>query len=447
MKNLIKLKFFVKNEMEKNIKEKEKEKNNINKDKINNFSNIYTCNNCLIVPEINNINYSNDYISLKCPFHNTKEITIEEYLNENANRICSTCNKSNNSFYYCYQCKKNICIVCKNSHINEHNLININEYNIKCQIHYNKRYLYYCYNCSSNLCEECHLYHDNNHNITLLSSLFPKNEELDYITNKNIDYNRIIEKYSNYIKLNNLILYTYKNFSYNFYYIKNLKNIIRYQKNLDINNNIINNLTEDLEKQNKILENFNEEFETELTKDTQVIYLNWKNIYGEALENLSKIEFCQMKEFQSVGTNIDNISFFKNAKFPQLQELYLTDNDISDISVLENVNFELLKIIYLNKNKIVDINVFKKVKFRGLIKLFLDNNYISDISVFKETPLTNLENINVSRNKIINISVLKKINLVYLRILNIKKNRVDYSLKENIDIINDLRDKSIRIIY
>ena len=432
--------------MEKNKNHKE-----INNDENKTYStHIYTCNNCLILPEIINIDYSSDFIYLKCPFHNTKEIAIKEYLNNNSNRTCNICKKLNNPSYYCYQCKKNICLKCRNSHTDEHNIIGINEFNIKCQIHHNKKYFYYCYNCSSNLCEECHLYHDNSHNISPISSLFPKIEEIDYITNKNIEYNKIIERYSNYIKLNNIILDTYKDFPNNFYYIKNLKNIIRFQQNSEINNNIINNLSKGLQKQNEILEKFNEEFGTELKIDNQVIYLNWKNINEESLTNLSKIEFNQMKEFQSVGTNIDDISFFKNAKFPKLQELYLTDNNISDISILENVNFELLKIIdhiYLNKNKIKDINVFKKVKFIGLIKLFLDNNNINDISVFEDTPLINLENINISRNNITNISVLKKLNLLYLRLLNIKKNEIDYSLKENIDIINDLRDKSIRIVY
>ena len=51
-----------------------------------------------------------------------------------------------------------------------------------------------------------------------------------------------------------------------------------------------------------------------------------------------------MKEFQSVGTLIDDISCFKNAKFPQLQKLYLTDNNVYNISALENVDIKLLKL-------------------------------------------------------------------------------------------------------
>ena len=410
----------------------------------------YTCNNCLIIPEITNINYITNKLSLYCPFHKTKEILIEEFLNNNIAHNCSKCNqtfKNTNILYYCYECKNVICTECKNLHSNEHYLIYLDEYNIKCRFHYNRKYNYYCYNCSSNLCDECHIYHDNNHNIFPLSNIFLKEEEIEYITKKNLEYNKIIFHCKNYIYLNNLILETYKNFSNNFYYIKNLKNIIRFQKSLDIDNNIVKNMKNNLQKQNEILEKFNQIFDTELKVDEKIVYLNWKKIDGKDLENLCKIEFCQLKEFQSVGTMIDDISYFKNAKFPKLQELYLTDNNISDISVLENVDFELLKIVYLNKNKIKDISVFKKVKFFELNKLFLDSNIISDISVFENIPLVNLENINLSRNKIKDISVLKKINLLYLRLLNIKKNIIDYTLKDNLNIIDDLRDKSIRIIY
>ena len=431
---------FFKKKMEKNKNDKSYKKNDLiqnHKNTILPFS-AYTCNNCLIVPEITNIDYTTNKITIKCPFHKTKEIAINEYLNNKINNTCNICNQNINDnamLYYCYECKKIICIECKKTHINEHELIIINEFNIRCQLHYNKKYIYYCHNCTSNLCEECHRVHDNNHNIFPLSSIPLKKDEMEYIINKNEEYNNIIQLYKNFISLNNLILDTYKIFSNNFFYIKNLKNIIRFQKNSEINNDLINNMKKDLQKQNEILEKFNEEFETELKVDEKIVYLNWKNINGEALENLCKIEFNQMKEFQSVGTYIDDITFFKNAKFPLLQELYLTDNNICDISVLENVNFEQLKIIYLNKNTIEDISVFGRVKFLELNKLFLDSNNINDISVFENIPLLNLENINLSRNIINDISVLKKIKLKYLRLLNIKKNSVDYSLKDNLNII------------
>ena len=269
--------FFCKKKMEKNKNDSTKNnegKTNLKKEEKNDEnSKIYTCNKCLIVPEITNMNYSENKISLKCPFHETQELLLNDYLNNNQNQVCNTCNKNiiNNKFY-CHQCKTILCSDCKSTHTNEHNLVDINEYNIKCQIHYDNKYLYYCYNCSSNLCEECHLNHDNEHNIIPLSNLSIKNDEMDYITNKNKEYEKIIQNYKNFISLNNILLDTYNIYCNNFYYMKNLRNIIRFMQTSDINKNIIDHMQNDLQKQNTILEKFNEEFETELKIDTSCLF-------------------------------------------------------------------------------------------------------------------------------------------------------------------------------
>ena len=422
----------------------------VNNEKLENQKEVYRCPNCLIVPEITNINYSENKILLECPFHKDNLLDINDYLNSLDFNLCQICDNkilSKDISYYCNQCKKIICINCQTKHQRDHFLINLNEYNVKCQIHYGNNYEYYCYNCSSNLCQTCFDNHDNLHNIIPLLNMYPKKEELDFIYRKNEEYSKMIQIYQNYISLNNLIIDTYNNFKNNFYYLKNIKNLMRFLKNSEINNNIINTTQKNLEQQSSILEKFNSEFETELTLDSDVIYLNWKNITQESLESLTKIEFKKLNEFQSVGTWIDDISFLNNSKFPILQELYLTDNSICDISVLENVNFPILKIIYLNKNKIKDINVFKKVNFPELNKLFLDDNNISDISVLDNLPFDNLENLKLSKNEISDISILRNIKLKFLRIIDIKKNKIDYNLQDNLDIINDLRDKSIRVVY
>ena len=410
---------------------------------------VYRCPKCLIVPEIKNINYPQNKILLECPFHNNNLMDINDYLNSLKFNLCSECNlkiSSKENSYYCYTCKKIICLNCQKNHQKDHNIINLNEYNIKCQLHYNN-YEYYCLNCSSNLCQICFDNHDDKHNIIPLSKFLLKKEDLDYVINQNEKYEKIIKMYQNYLSLNNLILDTYNNFKNNFYYIKNIKNLIRYIYNEELNNSEISTTQKNLLKQNEILEKFNSEYDTEYTLDTEVIYLNWKKIKKDSLESLSQIEFKKLKEFQSVGTGIMDISFLKNSRFPILQELYLTDNNICDINILEKVNFPILKIIYLNKNEIKDISVFKRVNFPELNKLFLDDNYINDISVFENIPFVNLEILKLSKNQISDISVLKNIKLKFLRFLDIKKNKINFSSQNNLDIINELRDKSIRIVY
>ena len=410
----------------------------------------YKCPNCLIVPEITNINYIASEILLQCPFHKEKSMSINDYLNSLKDNICQKCYTkilSNELSLYCYHCKNILCRKCSSSHQNDHNLVNINEYNIKCQIHHNKNYEYYCYNCSSNLCEICFNNHDDKHNIIPLSNIFPQKEEIEYIHNINKEYKKIIQTYENIISLNNLIIDTYTNYKNNFYYIKNIKTLIRFNKNIESSSKMDFETQKNIQEQIAIIEKFNEKFGSELNLDSDTIYLNWYEVDKDSLESLTKVEFKKLKEFQSAGTAIEDISFLLNAKYPMLQELYLTDNKISDISILEKVNFPMIKIIYLNKNKIKDINVLSKVNFPELNKLFLDDNYISDISVFGKIPFTNLENLKLRKNKICDISVFKTIKLKLLRLLDIKKNKIDYTNKDNLDIIDDLRDKSIRVVY
>ena len=434
---------------------KNQQKNNFsdlshNNENQSNQKEIYKCPYCLIVPEITNINYLQNEILFDCPFHKEKSMPINDYLNSLKYNICQKCRTkilSNESSFYCYQCKNILCKNCLTNHQKDHNLINIKDYNIKCQIHYNKNYEYYCYNCSSNLCEICFNNHDDKHNIIPLSNIFPQKDEIDFLHNINKEYNKIIQTYQNIISLNNLIIDTYNNYKNNFYYIKNVKNLIRFNKNLELSSKLNFDTQKNIQEQIAVIEKFNEELDLELNLDSDTIYLNWLEVDRDLLESLTKVEFKKLKEFQSVGIVLEDISFLINAKFPMLQELYLTDNYISDISILEKVNFSMIKIIYLNKNKIKDINVLSKVNFPELNKLFLDDNYISDISVFSKIPFTNLENLKLRKNKISDISVFKSIKLKFLKLLDIKKNNIDYKNKENLDIINDLRDKSIRVVY
>ena len=56
--------------------------------------------------------------------------------------ICQQCKNSNkaitfnNSFFRCLKCQKDICPLCKNSHDKEHKIINYEEKDYICNLHY-----------------------------------------------------------------------------------------------------------------------------------------------------------------------------------------------------------------------------------------------------------------------------------------------------------------------
>ena len=111
-------------------------------------------------------------------FNKLKEIDYSEI-------ICQKCNKNNrstthnNQFYYCGECKINLCPFCKSLHSN-HKIINYDDKLFICTMH-NKEYHSYCNKCKKNLCTWCENNHKNNHNrndLILLSDLIIEDDRI-----------------------------------------------------------------------------------------------------------------------------------------------------------------------------------------------------------------------------------------------------------------------------
>ena len=124
----------------------------------------YTCKNCNSIPEIINIDFIKNTLEIKCQNHQN-EITWDEFiidtLKYNYNfAVCNICletiqKNNSNIFKYCYDCNKVICDKCYINHNSSHYLINYNQYNNKCNIHFNQTYTSFCNDCKVNICNEC----------------------------------------------------------------------------------------------------------------------------------------------------------------------------------------------------------------------------------------------------------------------------------------------------
>lgn len=73
--------------------------------------------------------------------------------------LCSACKKDKNilynkKFYKCNSCGIILCKKCKKKHNENHNIINYDKKNYKCEVH-NERYSSYCKTCNKNLCILC----------------------------------------------------------------------------------------------------------------------------------------------------------------------------------------------------------------------------------------------------------------------------------------------------
>ena len=70
---------------------------------------------------------------------------------------CKNINKSNsfnNEFYICYECKMNLCKICKSIHDKTHSIINYENKNYICNKH-NKTFIEYCEDCKIDMCLCC----------------------------------------------------------------------------------------------------------------------------------------------------------------------------------------------------------------------------------------------------------------------------------------------------
>ena len=341
----INLIYFLYNGIQLNL-ELNQQINNINKDK--NEMNIFVyekLKNNIIIDE--GIIKSNEIICPKCKEnckikindykiklydcknkHEINNILLDEYdITQNINElniICNICKKNNkyksynNKFYICLLCKKNICLLCKSKHDNNHKIIDYDRKNYICNNH-NENYISYCKECKMNLCLQCEIKHNDNHEIINYRNILPNEnkikEEIKEFRNK-------IEKFNN--KINKIIEMFEK-----------VKKAIEYI--YIINNDIINNYK--IEDRNyEILYNINEIRNNIKIKEIDEIINN--NHINKAIKNIIKI-------YNKIIIN-NNINLINNEnKIIKDQE----NNNNKD-------NNDIITIIYKIEKKVIEVRLF-----------------------------------------------------------------------------------------
>ena len=138
-----------------------------------------------------------------------EDLSINEFINsQNINLsliVCNSCNDNNkgnvskNQFYFCVDCKKNLCPLCNAKHDKGHKIINYDYKNYIC-LEDKFKFLRYCKDCKQNLCIKCTSKHQN-HRLYEFSSIDIKLEEIKksidnitkYIDNQIAIYNNVKE--------------------------------------------------------------------------------------------------------------------------------------------------------------------------------------------------------------------------------------------------------------
>ena len=215
--------------------------------------------------------------------HNNNNISFKEFLKTqiiDINKIqCDICKLRNKGdsfdqkFYYCLECKTNICLLCNSIHNKAHKIVKYEQKNYYCKKHFSN-FVKYCYQCKKNMCIQCEKEHKTHKTCYFGDLLIDKENYIAEIKSLKI----IIDKFQDDI---NSIINLLINFSENINcYYKLVDNVIQNYNIENLNFSVLKNIT-NFSDYNKILK-------TDLSK-----FINEKNL-DKKFDYLTK--FIQNKE-------------------------------------------------------------------------------------------------------------------------------------------------------
>ena len=190
----------------------------------------------------------------------------------------------------------------------------------------------------------------------------------------------------------------------------------------------------------KLLYNFNQKFNVNLTGNEKEIDLTGKSLNNTDLEALCSIYFKNLEKLKLKNNNINNIESVKNLKSSNLKEIDLSENQIEDIKPLQDLGTNKLKYLNLEDNNISNIEPLGivDIKNKGLKKINLRNNKIKSIELLSRGVLNiALKNIILDNNKFI----LKDVDHLEKTIMN--------GRQKTLKIIDEIEigDSNLFIVY
>ena len=301
-------------------------------------------------------------------FNETQKINISKIICN----ICQGRNKGNTKkFYKCIDCKLNICPLCKLNHNNNHNIINYDKIDYRCNEHI-EPYTAYCSYCKKNICINCENEH-NDHNVISFGKMLKNKNEIIEKNNKlknDIDkfkeiiqviiniLNKVIDNMDKYYEINKNIINNLNNKNRNYEILYNINNIYNNNIHNDIKN-IINEkniniqfdniikiyksiiIKDDFDKINNIDD---KNAKNEFNKSNKIIFKEDKNelIYKFMIEEIDNFFISRLaKEVPMVEEGDYILISGLEKEFPQVEE-----RDSLFISGLEN---ELPQVEYIDE--------------------------------------------------------------------------------------------------
>ena len=418
----------------------------INKDEI--MNNDLRCLNCYLIPFLT-INTPTHSINLNCNFGHSTKLSVEEYLekgyeNNFSNLSCNKCKtkifKNEKDFIYCKECSELLCLNCVKKHNNlyddTHHMVHLDKFDSTCILH-NEAYDYFCLDCKKNICQYCFDEFHNEHNLVDLDDINLKRKEVkkvkeNYMKEKdnylNVpkifnelvdklrdEINNIVTSLQSELKFKESIINTYENKVDNYNAIMNLKNLEFNLEPFTINSNI------------SIMENI-----TNLFK-----YLNFSDVkFINKKINLRKSP-DRIKEKKKKIIPKSNNSKSVSANKVGEESITNNGNDTQDTNKINNNN---IVSILENGNKKRNNNSLKrssKVYKKNFINRRINNKYFNSIDNTNNSNTNNiikLNDENEQKNKINEVEALNSQNNENKNIINSDNEEKD---KKNLSRITE----------
>ena len=319
--------------------------------------------------------------------------------------FCKSRNKGNSykkQFYRCCTCKRNICLICKESHSSEHNLINYDQKNYICEEH-GEFFHSYCYSCDKNLCTSCENIHRQHATESFGSMikdkniLFEENEKLrKYIEELNKIIFDIINKL-NKVRENLGIYYEiHKNIISNNNKLRNYEVLFNIN---EFNNNTIKKDLENIIKDNNMSNQFNNLMNMYQKMETEQIKSETKDkifLYDPEEEPESSFNLLNNSEFnnQNSPRQNKNDNSNKNNNLSKSDNKVLVKNEKKNEEELEKKRSATIEIVSELKNILLEEIINKT----PLISELLDINEL--LKKYKEdSPEINIVKLITSKYK------------------------------------------------
>ena len=334
--------------------------------------------------------------------HITKNIQLKEfektqYINQST-IICDICKERNksesfdNKFFICFDCKKNLCPICKDKHEKEHLIFDYDDRDFYCQDH-SDGYICYCCDCRKDLCALCENKHSG-HQLTSCGSILPDKEackkELENLSvrikslKKNIKdimskLSQLNESLDSYYEIYNNMIINFDVRKRNYSSLQNINDIKLYNKSFMQKITEIINDNNIKTKFNDLLDLFNK-----MSFNEETINEGNKKCENEESEEENKKD----KKETNTGDNDDTIedkNYYDNIQRYNPSDDKYENFQINKVKELKSfeVKYDIEKIKMLHDRRLLTCQSYKNEKGDRLYKIIvynLKNDIICDIN-------------------------------------------------------------------